>query len=351
MKAIRLHGVRDLRLDEIPIPQVGDDEVLIQVRASSLDGTDLEILHGVHRLKEGQHLPVQGHEYAGVVVARGATVATLREGDRVTGPWGIHCGLCAACRQGVPNLCQFQQHFGVHADGAWAEFMRVPARLLVPLPERISFEDGALLCCALPTALRGLERAQIQLGDSVVVLGLGQMGLSVVIGAHLKGAAPIIGIDPVARRAALAQRFGATHTLDSSGNHALTTIKELTAGQGADHCIVTVSSIGQPMGLPSVADTALGATRPGGRITFIGLPGRAAADLNLLQGKELTIVGSKAMLGPDYLNKILRFVAAGGLDLDLYRTMVTHNVRLSELCNLLLGDELHDAIKIIITPG
>jgi threonine dehydrogenase-like Zn-dependent dehydrogenase len=351
MKSVRLYGRLDVRLDEIPRPEIGEDDVLIEVKASSLDGTDLEILHGVHRLQGANDHRVQGHEYAGVVAAVGSAVSSFREGDRVTGPWGINCTRCVYCRQGRSNLCLFQQHFGVVADGAWADFMRAPARILVPLPESLSFEDGALVCCAFPTAMRGVDRGRIQVGDSVAIFGLGQMGLSAVMAARLAGAKPIIGVDPVASRASLARCFGASSTVDPLAEDVVAAIRAASDSQGVDHCIVTVSSVAVPAGVPSVAATTMAATRPGGQIIFIGLPGRLEADFNQMQGRELSLVGSKAMLGPDYLAKLVGFVAAGGLDLDVYRSMITHRVHLGELCEALLGGGLRDATKVIILPG
>ena len=149
MEAVRLHGVRDLRLEEVPVPEIGPDDVLVQVVAASMDGTDLELFNGRHVLSS-KGAVAQGHEYAGRVVEVGPSVTRFRVGHRVTGPFGVNCEKCLFCRRGERGHCARQAVFGVDRGGSWADYMGVPERVLARLPDEVTFEDGALLCCILP---------------------------------------------------------------------------------------------------------------------------------------------------------------------------------------------------------
>ena len=182
MQAVRLNTDGTQMVANVAVPQATGDEVLIQVFSSSMDGTDLEQIHGRHTITATGDI-TQGHEYAGRVVAIGDSVTAFSSGDRVTGPFGVHCGSCTYCSRGQTNLCLNQTVFGFGRDGAWAEYLLAPERVLTLLPEPLSFDDGALLCCTVPTILRAMDRSPITPDDHVAVFGLGQMGLTAVMEA------------------------------------------------------------------------------------------------------------------------------------------------------------------------
>ena len=291
MQAVRLHEVRDLRLEEVPVPEIGPDDVLVQVIAASMDGTDLELFNGIHVLAS-KGVVAQGHEYAGRVVEVGRSVTRFRVGDRVTGPFGVNCEKCAFCRRGERGHCARQAVFGVDLGGSWADYMGVPERVLARLPDEVTFEDGALLCCILPTILRGLDVSPIQRGGSVVVMGLGQVGLTAVMAARDAGAGQVVGVDPIAPRRLLAEEFGADVTIDPSMSDAVGEIKGLTGGEGADLVIVAASSA-LDSGPGSLAATAFEAVVRLGQVTFVGLTGEQKANFNRVLSKEIRVVGAK----------------------------------------------------------
>ncbi len=348
MKAIRLHGVGDQRVEDLPVPQIGDGEVLIQVIASSMDGTDLERIHGSHTISSSD-VVTEGHEYAGRVVEVGRGVTQFDVGDRVTGPWGVHCRKCEYCLRGKLNLCANQLHFGIDIDGSWADYMRVPEYVLTRLPDEISFDDGALLCCIPPTVLRAIERSPIKPGDSVAVIGQGQVGLTAVMAARLAGADTLVAIDPISSRRDMAVRLGATATIDPAETDVVEEVQEITGGSGANVCLVAASSVVRT-GSRSLADVAFEVVAKGGQITFVGLTGDHTANFNRLISKEFSVVGAKALLGPEYVARALSLASSGRWDLDLYREIITHKIQLENLPAAMSGDVLTGAIKVLIHP-
>ena len=349
MKAIRLHGVGDQRFEDLPVPQIRDDEVLIQVITASMDGTDLERIHGSHTLSSSD-VVIEGHEYAGRVVEVADAVTRFEIGDRVTGPWGVHCQKCEYCRRGQTNLCTNQLHFGIDIDGSWADYMRVPEYVLTRLPDEISFDDGAMLCCIPPTVLRAIERSPIKLGDSVAVIGLGQVGLTSLMAARLAGADGLMAIDPISSRRDLASRLGATATFNPAATDVVEEIQEATDGRGANLCLVAASSVVRT-GSRSLADMAFEVVAKGGQITFVGLTGEHTANFNRLISKEFSVVGAKALLGLEYVERALSLASSGRWDLDVYRKLITHTIELENLPEAMSGDSLTGAIKVLIHPN
>jgi threonine dehydrogenase-like Zn-dependent dehydrogenase len=332
----------------VDVPQSTGDEVLIQVLTSSMDGTDLEQIHGRHTITATRDI-TQGHEYAGRVVTIGESVTAFSLGDRVTGPFGVHCGSCTYCRRGQTNLCLNQTVFGFGRDGAWAEYMLAPERVLTLLPEPLSFDDGALLCCTVPTILRAMDRSPITPGDHVAVFGLGQMGLTAVMAASMENPATLIAVDPVGSRRQLASRWGATHSLDPSTEDTVTRVLDITNGVGANLCIITASSLAAS-GPGSVASKAFDSVARSGQVTVIGLIGDQIANFNHLISKEFHVVGSKASLGPTYVARAVAQATEGTWPMTRYREIITHRVALNDLPTAIATDRLRGAIKILITP-
>jgi S-(hydroxymethyl)glutathione dehydrogenase/alcohol dehydrogenase len=228
--------------------------------------------------------------------------------------------------------------------------MGVPERVLARLPDEVTFEDGALLCCILPTILRGLDVSPIQRGGSVAVMGLGQVGLTAVMAARDAGAGQIVAVDPIAPRRMLAEEFGADATIDPSMSDAVGEIKELTGGEGADLVIVAASSA-LHSGPGSLAATAFEAVVKLGQVTFVGLTGEQKANFNRVLSKEIRVVGAKAKMGPEYVERALALVTSRKWDLETYRRLVTHRLELKEVPAALSGQGLDGAVKVLIRCG
>lgn len=309
MKAAVYHGPnRPLDLTEVPTPIPESGEVLIRVEGCGLCHTDLHYLeHGVKTFKPPPI--VLGHEAAGIVAEVGEGVEGHAVGSRVLIPAVYACRRCAYCRAGRENLCENLIMLGNHIDGAYADFITVPASVLVPVPSSLPLERACVIADALSTPYHAVKnRARVKVGDTVAVVGCGGVGLNVVQCATVAGAR-VIAIDVNDARLETARTLGAveavnpTH-LDRVDKH----IRKLTGG-GVD---VAFEVIGQP----STIGTAFNLLRRGGRLCVIGF---AHDPVPLNAGKlmfyELEVVGSLGCGGGEY-PEIMQLVEAGRLTLD-----------------------------------
>jgi NDMA-dependent alcohol dehydrogenase len=262
-------------------PKAG--EVLIEVHACGVCHSDYHLVTGATK----HPMPaVAGHEGAGVVQAVGEGVRRVKPGDHVVLSWAPDCGECFYCQHGKPNLCETfvgPIWAGTMLDGtprlhrangdpvyhycgtaSFAEYTVVPQESCVPIRQDVPLEVAALVGCAVATGVgAALYTAGVRPGESVAVFGCGGIGLSILQGAALCGASPIIAVDTNDAKMQLAREFDATHTVLADGN-VVTAIRELTDWRGADHVFEAV-------GVPSVQETALEAVRPGGMLTLVGL--------------------------------------------------------------------------------
>lgn len=266
--------------DEIVVPAVGRDEVRVGVAAAGVCHSDLSMVDGTFR---PEYPLVLGHEAAGTVLEAGSAVTKVRTGDRVVLNWAPPCRECWFCVSGEPWLCARNE--GVSgapsraslADGTpltvtlgvggMAEEVVIHASAVVPLAEDVPLDVAALLGCAVLTGTGAVRNtAMVRPGQSVVVVGLGGIGLSTVAGASIAGAAPIIAVDIGESKRELAMRMGATHFFDGEGKFGRE-VRKLTGGRGADHAFECV-------GRAATIRSAWGALRRGGKVTVVGA-GRA----------------------------------------------------------------------------
>lgn len=312
MKAAVLQAPYDLRLADIATPDAAPGELVLRVRAATVCGTDLRILTG--RKTKGVRFPsVIGHEFAGEVVQAGAGVTQFRAGDRVCMDPVIPCRACAYCKSGRENVCLHRQAMGYEFDGAFAEYIRIPAIALAAgnvfrMPDGMSFEAAALAeplaCC-----INGQRNAGVQLGDSVVILGAGPIGLMHAALARAAGARQVIVSEPnAARRQAAAER-GVDHVCDPAGTSLADFVKARTDGLGADVVILAI-------GVPQLANEALTIVRRGGRVNlFAGFSAgdMSSIDVNLIHYGEIIVTGASALARRDY-ELALNLLASGRID-------------------------------------
>ena len=260
MIAARFHGAgRPLSLDDVPVPQPGPDEVRVRVRAAGVCGTELHFAEGLYA---PSRVPMTlGHEAAGTVDAVGPDVAGWAQGDRVAVYYYLFCGECRWCLVGRQNLCLAPRGvLAFAADGAFAEHVVVPARCLVRLPEQLSFEQAAPLCCAGTTALHALTEGDVAPGEVVVVLGAGGVGLAVVQEARRRGASVVaVSRDPARRDAAA--RAGAAAAVAPQDLAAA--VGQLSGGQGADVVV-------ELAGVRATLDLAVQVLGRRGRLVLVG---------------------------------------------------------------------------------
>lgn len=240
MLAARFHGAgRPLTLEDVPVPEPGRDEVRVRVRAAEVCGTELHFTAGLYA---PSRVPMTlGHEAAGTVDAVGSDVAGWVQSDRVAVCYYLFCGECRWCLVGRQNLCLTPRGvLAFTADGAFAEYVVVPARCLVRLPEQLGFEQAAPLCCAGTTALHALAEGDVAPGEVVVVLGAGGVGLAVVQEARRRGAL-VVAVSRDPDRRAAAARAGAAAAVAPQDLAAA--VERLSGGQGAD-VVVELAGVG-----------------------------------------------------------------------------------------------------------
>jgi L-iditol 2-dehydrogenase len=293
MKALVLTAPSQLEYTDVEDPVCGSDEVVVRIRACGICGSDIHGWDG----SSGRRRPplIMGHEAAGEIVSVGAAVKGWSAGDRVAFDSTIYCGKCPFCEAGEINLCFNRRVVGVappeyRQNGAFAEFLALPARILHELPSELDFVQAAFV---EPTAIavHAVRRAGITKGSSTVVVGSGMIGLLVIQALRWAGASRIIAIDRVAERLAIARELGATDTLEGSADTP-NAVAALTGGDGAD-AVFEVVGIGPTLNL------ALCCARRGGTCVLVGNLQQATSDFPLqsVVTREITIRGSCASAG------------------------------------------------------
>ena len=313
MKAAVLAEPGRFEVRDVPLPQVGPGDALIKVERCGICGTDIHIFNGHYAADK---LPlVPGHEFAGTIAAVGSDVGHLSVGAKVIADINIGCGHCYYCRRNEILNCAEMQQVGITRDGAFAEYVSVPARLVIPAPESAGFE---LLALVEPVAcvVRAARKAGVSFGQSVVILGAGPIGNLHIQMMRLVGAAPIIVVELSQERAAMARAAGADVVITDPAA-AGATVREWTGGRGAD---VVIESVG----LPALYKQAFELIRPGGHVAAFGLTGPDdTVAVNILDTilRENSIKGSVAGMGED-MHDALTLLSHGRFKVDAFTSAV-----------------------------
>jgi propanol-preferring alcohol dehydrogenase len=304
MKAAILREFKSpLIIDDVDRPQPDAQEVLIQVEACGVCHSDLHVADGDWpQLVPITKMPlILGHEIAGRVVEKGASVGHLKVGDRVGVPWVYWtCGECDFCREGNENLCVKQKITGVTVDGGYAEFVKVPASHATKIPEGLSAIDAAPLFCAGVTVYRALKHAKIQPGQRLAVFGIGGLGhLAVQIGLGM--GAIVTAVDVSDEKLVHAKSLGASSTLNGSN---VNVVREVRRAGGAHVVLVTSAS-------KNAYDTAFPCVRPTGMLLVVGLPSESLCFPPIMMAAtEVRIQASSVGTRQD-LHEVLAMGAAG----------------------------------------
>ncbi len=228
MKAVKFYNKRDVRIEEVEVKKVKENEVKIEVEWCGICGSDLhEYLAGPMAYK---NIPlIFGHEFSGRIVEIGENVSHVKMGDRVTVEPIVSCGACVNCQKGLYNLCPNRQGYGISLDGAFAEYIVVKDNTVHKLPENLDYDIAAL---AEPTAvaLHAVRQSQLKIGDTCAVFGTGPIGLLAIQAARAAGASKIIAVEVSEERRAKAMELGATHTINPVEENAVEVIQALTNG-------------------------------------------------------------------------------------------------------------------------
>lgn len=293
MKALLLSEYKKLQVVEFEEPQIGDNDLLIQVRACGVCGSDIHGYDG----STGRRQPplVMGHEASGVVARVGKNVTNFQEGDRVTFDSTVSCGECYFCRRGRINLCDNRMVLGVSCDeyrrhGAFAEYVSVPNHICYHLPEQIPFEHAAMIE-AVSVAVHAANRAPVTLGDTAVVVGSGMIGLLTIQAIRLAGCSQVIAVDLDSNRLKLAQQLGADVGIKADEEDVVAKVKSLTSGRGADVVLEVV-------GATPTVKSAIDCTRKGGSVVLVGnLAPKVELPLQSVVTREISVYGSCASSG------------------------------------------------------
>jgi len=320
MKGVVFLG--DLRcvVKDLPRPEPGMGQVLVRMKASGICGSDLHILRGVtpeEARRRGDRIP--GHEPAGVVEEVGGGVQQVKIGDRVSVYHYLGCGHCPYCASGYLQWCPKTRGYGGAVDGAHADFILTDERNCVPLPEPLTFGDGAFIACAGGTAYSALKKLDLSSGETVAVFGLGPVGLSGVLLAKAWGCR-VVGVDIVKERLELALKLGAETALDAGQEDIVDALHRITGGEGVDAAFETS---GSTQGRRSL----VAALRRGGRAAFVGV-GSSEPVINPTDmiGRQLTLMGSFVLpLGMAW--ELVRFLLSHRLS---FEPAVTHRFPIEE---------------------
>ena len=265
MKALLLTEYKQMQVTDVDEPTVGPDDILVQVEACGICGSDIHGYDG----STGRRIPplVMGHEAAGVVVGTGENVTDLPDGTRVTFDSMVSCGKCEFCADGHRNLCDDRMVLGVSCGdyrrhGAFAERISVPRRIVYQLPDSLSFEHAALVE-AVSVAVHAANVTPIKLGDTVVVVGAGMIGLLTLQAVRAAGATRVIAVDLNDKRLAVAKELGADEVLRADQCDVPAAIRDMTRGRGADVAMEVVGAT------PTVV-TAIESVRKGGSVCLVG---------------------------------------------------------------------------------
>jgi L-iditol 2-dehydrogenase len=348
MLAAVYHGVDDVRMETVPVPEIGAGEILIRVHTCGICGTDLK------KISTGSHSAprIFGHETAGDIVATGSGVKNFAVGDRVMVFHHIPCRQCYYCRNKVFSQCPVYKKVGVTAGyepsgGGFSEYVRVMDWIVsnggvVKIPNDVSYEQASYIE-PVNTVMKGIETLCLKPDETVLVIGQGPIGLMMGFLAKRAGAR-VIASDLFSQRLTIAKTYGLTNTIDASAVDAVGRTRELTEGRGADAVILAVAGNG-------LIRPAMDATRPGGRILLFAQTQRSDATID----SAAVCVDEKALLGSysasvDLQEESVRFVFSREMDLA---SLYSHRFPLAQAVEALklAAHPKPDTMKIAIQPG
>jgi L-iditol 2-dehydrogenase len=347
MRAAVYYGVNDVRLETVPVPQIGPGELLIRVHSCGICGTDLK------KISTGSHSAprIFGHETAGTVVAVGEGVTSYQLGDRVMVFHHIPCRDCYYCRHKVFAQCPTYKKVGATAGyepsgGGFSEYVRVMDWIVpkgvVRIPDGVSFEQASFIE-PVNTCLKGIETLELSAGETVLVIGQGPIGIILAVLARRRGAR-VITSDLFPQRLTISKTFGLNEDIDASNSDTVQTVRALTEGRGADAVILAVAVNG-------LIRTAMDATRPGGRVLLFAQTqhGEAMIDPAAVCVDEKSLLGSYSA-SVDLQEESAQFVLSREMDLE---RLISHRFPLSESVEALhvAAHPKPDSMKIVIQPG
>ena len=346
MIAVIYKGKGKISVEDVPVPKISEDEILLKVRSASVCATDLKIKEFGHFKNPDDKPIILGHEFSGEIVKLGRNVRNLNEGMRISIAPNIGCGYCRECISGYTNLCEDYEAFGISMNGAFAEFLRVPSKYVSQgnifiLPHNLTFEEGALIE-PLAAAFNGTEAAGITLSDIVLIIGAGPMGILNLMLAKLRGAQKVIVSEIIPERIEIAKKFGADFDINPKNENLKSALMELSYNRGPDVIIIAASS-------GKAQEESLDLITRKGRIVFFGgLPkGNDVINFksNVVHYKQVTVTGTTGSSVIQY-QKSLELVASKKINLN---KLISKKYRLSDAEKAFSSAKSPESLKILFT--
>ena len=339
MKSAVFYGKHDLRVEEHEMPKVGPKDVLIQVKACGVCGTDVHIYEGDKGAAEVTPPTILGHEFSGVIAEVGSEVTNYKAGDRVCIDPNCYCGACEPCRNGVVHYCEHMIGYGTTVNGGFAEYCAVNERQVYKLGDNTSFEQGAMTepvaCC-----LHGMDMCEIRPGHQVVVIGGGMIGLLMLQLSRLAGAAKVALLEPVESKREVGKKLGADICIDPIHEDVKARLKE----EGMTWVNTVIECVGRPSTIEQAIDIA-------GNKAVVMMFGLTKPD-ETISVKPFEIFRKELVLKASYITpytqkRALDLIDSGRLDVS---SMVYEVADLDELADILSNPELRAKGKYIISP-
>ena len=339
MKSAVFYGKHDLRVEEHEMPKVGPKDVLIQVKACGVCGTDVHIYEGDKGAAEVTPPTILGHEFSGVIAEVGSEVTNYKAGDRVCIDPNCYCGACEPCRNGVVHYCEHMIGYGTTVNGGFAEYCAVNERQVYKLGANTSFEQGAMTepvaCC-----LHGMDMCEIRPGHQVVVIGGGMIGLLMLQLSRLAGAAKVALLEPVESKREVGKKLGADICIDPIHEDVKARLKE----EGMTWVNTVIECVGRPSTIEQAIDIA-------GNKAVVMMFGLTKPD-ETISVKPFEIFRKELVLKASYINPYTQKRALDLIDSGLdVSSMVYEVADLDELADILSNPELRAKGKYIISPG
>jgi L-iditol 2-dehydrogenase len=341
MQACLINNKGEVRIENVPVPSLRPGEVLVKLAAAGICGTDIEKAHGGYGPGG-----ILGHEVSGTIERISEGVTGLEEGERVLAHHHVPCYNCRYCVQGDHTMCDLFKKTNFDPCGL-AEFFRVPETnvergAVIPLPSAISFDEAAIIeptaCC-----VRALDKARVESGESVLIVGLGPTGLTQIQLLKKMGASPIIGADLLVHRLEMGQKLGASETIDTSTEDLSRAVIRSTR-VGVDLVIVST-------GNPKAIQQGLAAVRKGGRLLLFGAPAQGSKidlEVGTLFSRQVSIVTSYSCVESD-IHRVIELLLKGNIDL---RSMITDWFTISDAPKAIgYARTSKTAIKTMIKSG
>ncbi len=338
VRALVFEGPWQMPLHDRPAREAGPGEVVVAVRAAGICGSDVHGYVGsTGRRKPGV---VMGHEAAGVVVALGEGVTSTSVGDRVAIRSILPCGDCDACRRGTTNVCENRRGLGMHIDGAYSDEVVVPAELLLPIPDSMSFEEAAVIE-PLAVSMHAVDITRFTRDDSVAIIGAGAIGLLALLVVRLRGAGTVVVTDRSRHRLALAKRLGADVTIDADRGDPSKAIRNATGGAGADAVIEAV-------GIAATVQQSILGARTQANVTWVGNSAQTVEiPMQEVVTRELVVRGAYG--SSTEFEEAAHAIATGEIDVE---PLIEQVAPLEDGPSLFraLGEGRLDAAKVILQP-